>query len=109
MVVKFALEAWGSTSVSVAQELALHIHRLCNFDAGRKFAHSDLVVQARHFHRMPLFVSTIRRETFVGLSLLPQPPQPVKLRVVEEEERLESGQLSRSARGGEYIAHHKVQ
>jgi len=93
---KVALDAGILTSVSVAQEIALYIHHLRDFDAGRQFAHSDFVFQARHFHRMPLFVSAVRRETFFGLPLLPKPPQPVKLRVVEEEERLEIGQLSRS-------------
>nr|POE87525.1 putative membrane protein c17a5.08 [Quercus suber] len=67
------------------EKLALDVHHVRDLDIGGQTFHVDHVVEARHLHGVSLLAAVVSVEAVRRLALLPQPPQAVELRVMEEE------------------------
>ena len=73
--------------VSVTKQIALSIHHSLHLYIRRQTFVVELVVQACHLNRMTLSMASICCQT-VWLSLLPEPPEPVQLSMMQEEQRI---------------------
>ena len=78
--------------VGVAQGAALHIHVVPDDAIGSKPEHRQYVIQGSRWSLAILTKPVVRVRPGAGILLLPNPPQPINLAMMQKEERILSWQ-----------------
>lgn len=79
-------QSWTTSSVAVAKKPVFSVHDLLHLDWRGKTLHGNFVFERGLYDRVSVIVATVRVEPLAVVTLLPKPPQPVELCVVQEEQ-----------------------